>query len=189
MSTGSLTKRRFLAVLGGSCVGGLAGVAARWQDPAEPAKPASRASFPRTIVLVRHAERAAEPSDDPGLSPAGEERAERLGAMLAGSGVTHLFASQFARTQRTLEPLAKATGVRVQQVEAGARQALLRALAALPRGAVAVVAGHSNTVPPLLAKLAPDAAAVTIADDEYDRLLVVTQCGEDGAALVLPLRY
>lgn len=179
-----ITKRQFVTLLGSSCLGALA---VRPQDPAT--RPAAAPGFPRTIVLVRHAERAAEPKEDPGLTAAGEERARRLAALLAASRVTHLFATEFARTQRTLQPLADLASLEVRQVRGTAPGELLRALAGLPRGAVAVVAGHSNTVPGLLAKLTAGAAVVTIGEDQHDRLFVITQWGEAASALALELRY
>lgn len=188
----SLSKRGFLGLIGATCLGatGLGGAAAalprgRQDGPTT----AAAGSFPRTLLLVRHAERADEPGEDPPLSDAGQARAKRLAAALAGAGVTHLFATEFVRTQRTLQPLAERTHLEVRPIPARRAAALLQALSSLPQGAVAVVAGHSNTVPPLLAKLCPSAAAVTIADDEYDRLFVVTQWGPGQQALALPLRY
>jgi broad specificity phosphatase PhoE len=145
--------------------------------------------YPKTVVLVRHAEKAAEPASDPNLSEAGAARAERRGKMLARSGVTHLYASEFQRTQQTLAPLAVAVGVQPQVVAAREPAALASALESLPRGAVAVVAGHSNTVPALLEKLTGGAAKITLTDSDYDRVFVVTQWGPGRSACALELRY
>jgi hypothetical protein len=41
-------------------------------------------------------------------------------------------------------------------------------------GATALVVGHSNTVPEIVAALGV-ATAVTVADDEYDNLFIVTR--------------
>src|SRR5690348_2764504 len=64
-----------------------------------------------TVILVRHGEKATDDPRDPSLSPAGEARARALAAMLAKAGVTHLFATQYRRTQATISPLASATGL------------------------------------------------------------------------------
>jgi hypothetical protein len=77
----------------------------------------------------------------------------------------------------------------VRTVRAGDAAALPHALAQLPRGAVAVVAGHSNTVPALLETLTGGGTRVTIADEEYDRLFVVTQWGDGPQASAFELRY
>ena len=75
-------------------------------------------------------------------------------------------------------------------------RALLSALDSLPRGSVAVVSGHSNTVPALVAALAPGARVVRddpeslkIDNATYDRLFVVTQWAPGKGASVLELRF
>jgi len=112
-------------------------------------RPPGEPQAPITVILVRHAETAgsSRTGGDPHLSEAGQARAELLGAMLESAGVTHLFASQFARTQEVLGPLAEATGLEVQVLNADALKQQIERLQALPAGSVAVVAGHSNTVP------------------------------------------
>lgn len=159
----------------------LAWPTARAQDPAP--------LYPKTIVLIRHAEKATEPADDPALSEAGVARAKALATMLGKSGVTHLFASEFARTQATLQPLAAATGVAIATAKAADRRGLAAAIEALPGGTVTVVAGHSNTVPPLLTALTGGKPQTAMAETEYDRLFVVTKWGAGAAATLLELRY
>jgi phosphohistidine phosphatase SixA len=141
-------------------------------------------------VLVRHAEKAASGGDDPALSDAGEGRARRLADMLRASGVSHLFASEFLRTKATLAPLSVALQRSIVSVPARDQGALLSALESLPRGSLAVVAGHSNTVPALVEKLAQGRAKRTIDDSEYDKLFVVVQWGaERGQQFTLELRF
>ena len=112
---------------------------------------------PVTVILVRHAETAGDTSGggaaDPGLSEAGAERAARLAKLFGHAGVTHAYSSEFARTQATVAPLAKAAGVEAVAISARDPKAQLDALRALPAGAVAVVCGHSNTVPALAKEL------------------------------------
>jgi broad specificity phosphatase PhoE len=151
--------------------------------------------YPRTIVVVRHAEKGNDDPTDPSLSEQGVLRALELAKLLGSAGVTHLFASEFQRTQQTLAPLGKAAGVGVQIVPARDPKALLSALQNLPRQAVAVVAGHSNTVPALVAALAPsaplvkDAKALALTEADYDRLYVITQWESGKGATALELRY
>ena len=149
----------------------------------------TKLSYPKTIVLVRHAEKAAEPKEDPNISEAGAARAQRLASLLAKSGVTHLFATEFQRTQQTLAPLAVASGVLVEIVPARDPGALESALSSLPRGSVAVVAAHSNTLPVVLEKLTGGAAKIALSESEYDRVFVVTQWGPGKSACALELRY
>jgi probable phosphoglycerate mutase len=83
----------------------------RWVPPADATE----------FLLVRHgASAAAIPGrpfpmragqGDPPLSPEGREQAERLAARLAGVRCSRMFASPFARTAQTAEPIAAACGL------------------------------------------------------------------------------
>jgi hypothetical protein len=107
--------------------------------------------------------------------------------------VTHLFASEYKRTRHTLQPLAEAHGIEVSVVPAGDGPELQRAILALPHGSIAVVAGHSNTVPAIaaglggeLTDLVPHERGDRLGDDEYDRLFVLFL---GGTVETLELRY
>lgn len=163
------------------------------------APPAPR---PHTVVLVRHAEKDAtrDPSD-PGLTPAGEERARGLARLLEHSGVTRLLASEYRRTQATLAPLAAATRLAVETHPARDVDGLVAELLQAPAGSLTVVAGHSNTLPALAAMLGVPLAGLDpsgdLADSEYDRLFVLTiglgpDAGPDperAGGIALELRY
>ncbi|WAS91627.1 histidine phosphatase family protein [Nannocystis punicea] len=147
---------------------------------------------------MRHGEKATDDPRDPSLSPAGDARAQALAALLARAGVTHLFASEYRRTQATLRPLADATGLNVTVLPANAPQELVAAIRALPGGAIAVVAGHSNTLPALIDALGGQVRDTVDAggqpalpDDAYDRLFVVTlpTAPSKGQTQTLELRY
>ena len=142
---------------------------------------------PITAFFVRHAETAQKTTGaqsgkapDPGLSAAGEERARILGRLLSRAGITHLFASQYRRTQLTLQPLEEQTGHEILVIPAQQPEDQLRSLRELPGGSIAVVAGHSNTIPGLVCELdgtIPDLdcseSGRTFEHHEYDRLYLV----------------
>jgi hypothetical protein len=67
--------------------------------------------------------------------------------------------------------------------------ALVSAIGELPRASLAVVAGHSNTLPELVRRLAPEREAFTLGEGDYDRMWVVTLTGSRAPALVVELRY
>jgi phosphohistidine phosphatase SixA len=159
---------------------------ARQEDPLDTL---AKLAYPKTIVVVRHAEKADEPAGDPYLSEPGVARAGRLAALLGASGVTHLFASEFQRAQQTLAPLAAAAGVGVQVVSARQPDALLSAIESAPRGSLAVVAGHSNTVPHLVERLSGGQTKVAMLESEYERLFLVTQWGRGKDSRSIELRY
>lgn len=156
---------------------------------ARPLDAAPRAAGgPHTVLLVRHAEKAADGGQDPALSERGRERALALARLLAASGPDHLFASEYRRTQETLAPLAEATGIAVETRPARAVAELAAELAALPAGSLTLVSGHSNTVPALVRALGGEAGE--LGEDDYDRLFVLGVGG--GAACpttTLELRY
>lgn len=107
-------------------------------------------SPPRQIYLLRHAEKAlsdpAAKERDPKLSDEGRARAEALVGLFREVRVTRLYASEWRRTQETLLPLSIASGVEIRVRPASDVDALVRELEQ-DYYPVAVVCGHSNTVP------------------------------------------
>ncbi len=114
-------------------------------------------ALPDLVIVVRHAEKAAEGGSDPALSAAGEQRAQALAQALAGLRINAIVTTQYQRTRATAAPLAQALGLQPQVIETrrgdmpGHVQAVADAVRA-QTGAVLVV-GHSNTVTLLLAAL------------------------------------
>ncbi len=142
-------------------------------------------SKPALVILVRHAEKAAEGGDDPSLSPAGQARAQALAAALADAGVTAVITSQLRRTRETAAPLAAKRGLEPEKVEVkrGEVEAHVQAVAAAVSrhaGGVVLVVGHSNTVPKIVTALGgptlPD-----LCDDSYEDLFLLVP-GDGGAA-------
>ncbi len=143
-----------------------------------------------TVIIVRHGERAAEPAADPGLTPAGSARAELLAELVKDAGVQAVMSTQFQRTRLTVAPTAAKLGLTNEVIDARAPQharIVADSILAKHRGQTVLVAGHSNTVPDIVAALgAPKPAA--ICDDGYDNLFVVT-IPPTGAASVVRLHY
>ncbi|GAB4108147.1 MAG: hypothetical protein Kow001_03790 [Acidobacteriota bacterium] len=139
-----------------------------------------------TVILVRHAEKV-DDSRDAELSAAGEERAELLARMLMHADVRGLLASEFQRTQQTLRPLAEALGLPIRIVPADQPHEALAVAVRGNRGHTTVIASHVDRIPVLLRELA-GVEIEPIAEDEYNRLYIVTMLGE-GKARVLELRY
>jgi broad specificity phosphatase PhoE len=152
---------------------------------------AAPAAAATSVVLVRHAEKAAEPAVDPPLTQAGEARARALADALARARVTAILSTPYERTRRTAAPLAERAGVAPTVVEVGdvathAADIARRVREDASDGTIVVV-GHSNTLPAVAAALGV-ADVAPIADDEYDRMLIVVL--RDGAApLLVQSRY
>jgi len=144
------------------------------------------AKQPTTVILVRHAEKAAPAGDVP-LSEAGVLRSKELARVLADANVRTIYVTQFLRTQQTAEPVAKGTGVVAEtvQVTPGYAKAIAAKVAMHP-GETLLVVGHSNTTQDVIRQLGI-ADAPSIADSEYDNLFIVTLT--DGAAKLTRLRF
>lgn len=122
-----------------------------------------------TFIVVRHAEKV-DASRDPDLSPAGHARARALAARLDGRDLVAIYATEFKRTGQTVAPTAAAHALPVTAYPSAQPAAEFAAAlkAAHPRGVV-LIAGHSNTVPGIVAALC-NCQTAPMQDHEYDRL-------------------
>ena len=138
------------------------------------------------VIAVRHAEKVADGSKDPALTPEGEKRAELLARMLRDARVSAIYSTPFQRTRNTAAPLAKQLGIAVTEDNAEPAAVAKRILKE-NRGKTVLVVGHSNTVPQLLTAFGIT-PALEIKDPEFDNLFVVV-VPEKGKARLVRLRY
>jgi 2,3-bisphosphoglycerate-dependent phosphoglycerate mutase len=129
-------------------------------------------SEPSVILLVRHAERAPEPEDDPGLTAVGAERARELARLLVDAGITRIHSTDTRRTRETAGPLAEVLALPVELYDASDLGAVARDLLASPGRHLVV--GHSNTTPELAAALGGERHGPIHEGWEYDRLYLLT---------------
>jgi len=114
-------------------------------------------SLAQEVVLVRHAEKSTEA--DPGLTPDGQARAQALAALLRATPPAMILTSPARRTRDTAAPTAAALGITpdVVPIPPGNMPTHIRLtaekLATLKPGQVALVVGHSNTVPAVIKAL------------------------------------
>src|SRR5262249_28873385 len=113
-----------------------------------------------------------QPADDPPLTAAGQTRANTLADVLADSGVSAIFVTQYRRTAETAAPLAARIHVEPQVISATNIQELVEGIHKIQLGTVVVV-GHSNTIPQIIAALGGP-SSTAIADSEFDNLFVLT---------------
>ena len=153
---------------------------------------------PTTVFLVRHAEKEAEPKQDPPLTKAGVARSQELARLLSTANIKAIFTSQFVRTKQTAEPLTAKTGVNVTVLTLKPNPANLKLIAEestaevvnkiLQRpGDSALVIGHSNWIPDVIKMLGGDVVP-TIDEQKFDDLFVVTVYGK-GKAKVVQMKY
>jgi len=143
-----------------------------------------------TIVVVRHANKAALPKDDPPLTPAGVKRSQDLASVLHAAGVTGIVTTHLLRTRDTAAPLAAANGITPVVIQRGPRRSIdhLKSVEAAIRrytGTVLVV-GHDDTVPGLIGHLGgpqmPD-----ICESVYDNLFILVP--SEGKTKFVHARY
>jgi broad specificity phosphatase PhoE len=142
----------------------------------------------RTVLLVRHAELQgqvmAQPAETP-LSDTGEARAARLAQMLKPAGITAIYTTEFVRTRKTAEPLARELKLETTVVAKAESATLVERLKReQPEGTVLVVA-HSDTLPALLKALG-HGGEVKIESTDYGNLFVWTPGNGDKP---LTMRY
>jgi 2,3-bisphosphoglycerate-dependent phosphoglycerate mutase len=143
-------------------------------------------STPTTVLLVRHAEAAAQ-TQDPSLSADGLARAQALVHVASDASVTAIYATQFLRTQQTVQPLATYLGLPVNEVNADDVEGLVDQVLSDHAGKVVLIAGHSPTVPAIIREFGGDPMP-PIAGNEFDNLFIVTVHGV-GEAKVVHLNY
>jgi broad specificity phosphatase PhoE len=142
----------------------------------------------RLVVLVRHAEKAAEPANDPPLTDAGKARAAALASLLTTAHLGSVIVTPYERTRATGEPAIAASGAaRIEIAVAGGLAAHVDAVAAAvrarPAGETVLVVGHSNTIPKIVTALGGPAVP-DLCDGEYAALFVLVLPPDGPARLV-----
>jgi phosphohistidine phosphatase SixA len=149
---------------------------------------------PITVFLVRHAEKADEPRQDPPLIEKGTARSQELAKLLSNTGIKAIYTSQFQRTKLTAEPLAKQLGLTVTSmtlksnptnprlVSEQSTQEVTNKILEHP-GENALVIGHSNSIPDVIKMLGGDVVP-TIDEKKFDDLFVVTVFAKNKARVV-----
>ena len=132
-----------------------------------------------SIYVIRHLQKAA--GDDPELTAEGAAAARELAALLADKGIKAVFATATRRAQETGAPLAALMKVPVTTYDPRDVAALTKAVVAA--NGPALIVGHSNTVPGIVAAFGA-AKPADIAEDQYGTLFVV----EPGKASAQQLR-
>lgn len=136
-----------------------------------------------TVLLVRHAERAND-----SLNQAGHERAQKLVHVAQKAGVSAIFATEYNRTQQTVQPLADF--LKIDPIIYTSNAGLVNQVLSEHNGDVVLVAGHSNTVSQIALEFGASGISTSYTED-FDNLLVVTHRSSetDPDVNVLNLQY
>ena len=111
---------------------------------------------PTVVVIVRHADKAATPANDPPLTAVGVERALTLAEFLKDAKVGAVLHTPTTRTRETARPTAERFGITPELIPLGPAPviaAAIREMVAKHAGKTILIVGHSNTVMPWIAAL------------------------------------
>ena len=135
------------------------------------------ADAPALTVLVRHADRASTPADDPLLTAAGAKRAEDLAAALRDTKFSAIITTQLIRTRDTASPIAAALGIvpEIVAINPGQADAHVKAIEGAVHkhaGEIVLVVNHSNMLPAIVAALGGPRLG-PICESIYDDLFIL----------------
>jgi 2,3-bisphosphoglycerate-dependent phosphoglycerate mutase len=126
-----------------------------------------------TLILVRHAEKANDGTDNPPLTAKGEARAEQLASLLGETGVEVIYSTPYTRNRETVKPLARKLNKEVREYNSGTNFVeQIDTFISQHAGKTIVVCGHSNTVPGLLNALVGEERYSNLKTDDYDNVYV-----------------
>lgn len=153
--------------------------------PEDPSRTPKSYIEPLTVFLVRHAEKV-DDSRDPELSEVGRQRALELVKILGSAKIDYIHSSDYIRTRKTAEPIARSYGITTEIYDAGDLESLVQKLRKY--GGTHLVVGHSNTTPSVVDLLGGDSGSAIDEASEYDRLYIVVDEGMDESKTIL-MRY
>lgn len=143
-----------------------------------------------TVIFVRYAEPG--PGPDPGLSAAGQRRAQELVRILADvdvvASVDGIFATRTRRTQETAEPIATRLGLPVQVVDSDEVDALVERILDEFKGRIVLVVTNEVALPQLIRRMKGSKRVPAMAPTEHDNLYIVS-IPWYGKVKTLRLRY
>jgi broad specificity phosphatase PhoE len=140
-----------------------------------------------TFILVRHAEKADDGTNNPGLTEEGSRRAKSLVSLLAETKVDAIYSTPYKRTQHTVAPLAEAKNLQMLAYDPMKGEAMDDLLEKY-RGGTIVLCGHSNTTPWIANYFLGKESYSSFEDSDYDNVLILSVL-KKGQAMVTWLNY
>lgn len=126
-----------------------------------------------TFILVRHAEKENDGSNNPGLTVDGKARASDLATLLKETQIDAILSTPYTRTISTVQPLAAVKKLSIETYEAMKDEEMDRILNKY-RGMTVVICGHSNTTPWVANYFLGTAQYASFEDSDYDHLIVLS---------------
>jgi phosphohistidine phosphatase SixA len=141
----------------------------------------------KTIILVRHAEKANDGTEDPPLLPEGELRAEKLAFILKDIPISRVYTTKYQRCSMTIQTVSISKSVQPTQFTVDDLYAFSQEIIKL-KDQYILICGHSNTNPALINLLIGEERFEEIPSTEYDGMYWV-QIGEGIQPQVTIIRY
>jgi len=130
-------------------------------------------SKPKTIYIVRHAEKQLTQDRDPELAQVGMFRSIKLSQILADKDIKHIYSTNYKRTRHTAQPTSDDTQLPIQIYDPAKQEEFAELLKGL-EGNILVV-GHSNTAPRLVnILLGEEGKYPDLEDVDYENIYIVS---------------
>jgi broad specificity phosphatase PhoE len=140
-----------------------------------------------TIILVRHAEKMDDGTNDPDLSADGKTRALKLKSIFMKSAIDAIYSTPYKRTMQTASPIAAALALSIEEYNPSNKD-FIDIIYQANKGKTVLVSGHSNTTPMAVNTLLKMDKYEHIGHEEYGRIFIVTISGA-GKSSVLEIQY
>lgn len=140
----------------------------------------------KTIVLVRHAEKATDDPSNPDLLPEGYERANRLADHFRDWNFDQIYTTKYKRCMLTVQPTAIQNRLEMDFYNVDNLFEFAEQLKQSEHESI-LIAGHSNTNPQLINYLIDEYVYEELPFNEYDGIYIVTLA--KGKSDVKILRY
>lgn len=126
-----------------------------------------------TIIVIRHAEKSDDGTNDPSLSPEGLKRAEKLAVYFNNTKIDQLFATTYKRTRETLSVVAAIKKLDIITYNPSDKIFFAEFLTK-QKGKTSIIAGHSNTAPMIVNGFIKANTYPQLADSEYEKMWILT---------------
>jgi len=129
----------------------------------------------QTVYLFRHAEKVTDTdTEDPPLSPAGEQRAAQTAEILEDTEVDRFYSTRYIRNMATLSPAAIPRGMKIKPYEWHDWEPMVREITADAYNLrTVVICGHGDNLLPMIESFGCEAPLDSLGPYEHDKYFIV----------------
>lgn len=141
-----------------------------------------------TFILVRHAEKANDGTEDPDLTYEGAARARRLAFMLKDTPLAAVYSTNFRRTKNTAAHVAEVKDLQVLSYEPH-KPDVISEMINKHKGGTVLLVGHTNNIPWTANLLLGKEVYDDYEESEYGILLIVSVGKTNEGTVATRLNY